>query len=442
MAIMRNSLKLFLFLNFLFHFLLIWGFDLAHDEAYYWLFSKNLAWGYFDHPPFVALIIKLFSFLPQSEFAVRIGFLLMYVSTILVLLSLVSKEKRWLAFKLFMSFPLASSLGLFALPDMPLLFMSAVYLFCLKRYFDETNFRNSLLLSFAISGILYAKYHGILLIIFTLISNPKLLGRKSFYGIFFLSLLLFLPHITWQFNHDFPTIRYHFFERPTADFSVKRLFEFVSGQIFQNGLFVGPVIWFSAYQKKSTDQFERVLKFISFGSIIFFFVSILNKKFEANWTVYLSLTLILLVVNENMWEKKLVKSSLNISILLIILTKLVLVFNPQYIPIGRLKEFHGWKEFALEIKSKCSAPIVANTYQMASKLSFYLNQQIHSANLNSRKNQFDIWNVDSKLKDQKICFVTNRKNFFGEKIITPDSKNLIIVKNLDYNEIINLKNEK
>ncbi len=31
---------------------------LAADEAYYWIWSKNLAWGYFDHPPMVALLVR------------------------------------------------------------------------------------------------------------------------------------------------------------------------------------------------------------------------------------------------------------------------------------------------------------------------------------------------------------------------------------------------
>ncbi len=31
---------------------------LAADEAYYWLWAKNLAWGYLDHPPMVAVLIR------------------------------------------------------------------------------------------------------------------------------------------------------------------------------------------------------------------------------------------------------------------------------------------------------------------------------------------------------------------------------------------------
>ena len=32
---------------------------LNNDEAYYWMYSKYLDWGFFDHPPVIALMIKI-----------------------------------------------------------------------------------------------------------------------------------------------------------------------------------------------------------------------------------------------------------------------------------------------------------------------------------------------------------------------------------------------
>ncbi|HEX3485962.1 MAG TPA: glycosyltransferase family 39 protein, partial [Micropepsaceae bacterium] len=31
---------------------------LSYDEAYYWLWSKHLAAGYYDHPPLIAYVIR------------------------------------------------------------------------------------------------------------------------------------------------------------------------------------------------------------------------------------------------------------------------------------------------------------------------------------------------------------------------------------------------
>jgi hypothetical protein len=38
------------------------------DEAYYWVYSLNLQWGYFDHPPVVALGIKIGELLDTMVF--------------------------------------------------------------------------------------------------------------------------------------------------------------------------------------------------------------------------------------------------------------------------------------------------------------------------------------------------------------------------------------
>lgn len=45
---------------------------LAADEAYYWLWSKNLSFGYFDHPPMVAVLIRASTAeFGDTEFGIR-----------------------------------------------------------------------------------------------------------------------------------------------------------------------------------------------------------------------------------------------------------------------------------------------------------------------------------------------------------------------------------
>src|SRR6266540_2293666 len=46
---------------------------LAFDEAYYWLWSQHPAGGYYDHPPLIALLIRLGTLIGgDSEFGVRL----------------------------------------------------------------------------------------------------------------------------------------------------------------------------------------------------------------------------------------------------------------------------------------------------------------------------------------------------------------------------------
>ena len=54
---------------------------LINDEAYYWVWSRQMDWGYFDHPPMVALWIKAGFALFQNELGVRfITVCLLYTS--------------------------------------------------------------------------------------------------------------------------------------------------------------------------------------------------------------------------------------------------------------------------------------------------------------------------------------------------------------------------
>lgn len=427
---MTKILKLSLILILIFQVLVACGFELAHDEAYYWLYSQHLAWGFFDHPPAVGVIIKLFSFLPHSEIAVRLGFILLQLIASLLLIREVPKNRQFLTLILFFAFPLASFGGLLALPDLPLLFMTTVYCVMLKRYLEKADNFSIYGLTAAIPLLLYSKYHGILVVFFTILAVPKILKRKDFWLIAGGSLAIFWPHILWQYKHDFASLKYHFLERPKSDFSIKRLLEYSATQIFLAGLFVGPIVWWITLKFKSKNDFERALKFICIGTFTFFFFSTMSKKFEANWTIFLTAPLILLSIQSALWDRKWLKVTLGISFAIVMLARVLLVFDPATIKIRRLTEFHGWKEWAKEVNQKCDQPIMANTYQIASKLSFYLNRPIHALNYNSRKNQFDFWMHDENYYlTPEVCYITDKRDLFpGEEITTPDGKKLHIVK--------------
>src|SRR5450755_3600698 len=51
---------------------------LTFDEAYYWMWSKHLAGGYYDHPPAVAAVIRLGTLIAgDTELGVRLGSILL-----------------------------------------------------------------------------------------------------------------------------------------------------------------------------------------------------------------------------------------------------------------------------------------------------------------------------------------------------------------------------
>ncbi len=416
---------------FLFQLLIAAGFGLSHDEAYYWLFSRHLSFGYFDHPPFMALVIALFSFLPHHEISVRLGFILLQAGTLYFLLKLIPKDHWKTAFLLFFAFPLASYSGLLALPDMPLLFMTAVYFYFLKGYLAGDK-KSVWSLGVVIPLLLYAKYHGILLVFFTILAVPRILLRKDFWLVALISVVVFLPHVWWQHQHDYGTLRYHFLERPSSTFSLKRILDYIGTQIILTGLFCGPILWWKLAQKKSQDGFERVLVFVSWGILIFFLVSTFSKKVEANWTISLVIPLVILLAGSEIWIRKWGRVILYTSFAIVVLARIVFVIPS--LPLKRLSEFHGWKEWAMDVSRQCgNRKIMANSYQIASKLSFYLNKEISALNYRSRRNQFDLWPRDLL---GEVCYITDKSEFQGVETQTPEKKMLKIVTSLSGEELL------
>jgi 4-amino-4-deoxy-L-arabinose transferase-like glycosyltransferase len=87
--------------------------------------------------------------------------------------------------------------------------------------------------------MLYSKYHGILVVAFTVLSNLRLLRSSKFWLSMLLALVLFLPHLGWQYTHQFPTFEYQL-EGRAGPITTGRLYEYLSQQL----LAIGPGLIF------------------------------------------------------------------------------------------------------------------------------------------------------------------------------------------------------
>lgn len=103
--------------------------DLGNDEVYYLSYAQHLQWNYFDHPPMVALLIRLttFNLYFHNEFFVRLGpIVLAAINTWLIFIiarKLKDEQAGFIAALLFTASPYCSIIaGLFILPDSPQLF--------------------------------------------------------------------------------------------------------------------------------------------------------------------------------------------------------------------------------------------------------------------------------------------------------------------------------
>ena len=88
----KNHRLLFYSSWFILNLIQAWSTGLFDDEAYYWIYSKFPAWGYFDHPPMIAMLIKAGSSLFSGELGVRLFIVILNVLTILIIEKLLDKK--------------------------------------------------------------------------------------------------------------------------------------------------------------------------------------------------------------------------------------------------------------------------------------------------------------------------------------------------------------
>src|SRR5579863_5762478 len=146
--------------------------QLLPDEAYYWLYSQNLAWGYFDHPPAIAVLIKVGTLLFKNEWGVRFGAVVLSTATLWLIYKITAPQNEWLFIIVLTCIIPLHLLVNFAEPDVPLMFFAALFFFALKTYLQSKGRLNILLILISTVGMFYSKYHAVLIVIFTLLAAP------------------------------------------------------------------------------------------------------------------------------------------------------------------------------------------------------------------------------------------------------------------------------
>ena len=140
--------------------------ELQGDEAYYWMYSRYLDWGYFDHPPMVALFIRIGDMLMHNELGLRLFTVLLSSASIYLLwLTLKSYTVDALAFVLVVSGIFIFHIyGFTTTPDAPLFFFTVLFYYLYQKYLQTDKWGLAVLLGITIACLLYSKYNGILVV--------------------------------------------------------------------------------------------------------------------------------------------------------------------------------------------------------------------------------------------------------------------------------------
>jgi hypothetical protein len=381
--------------------------ELQDDEAYYWVFSKYLSWGYFDHPPMIALAIKIGTTFFPGEVAVRIVPLVLNTATLFITEKLTAQKNPYLFYAIALSLAVLQISGFVAVPDVPLMFFTALFFLVYRGYLQKPSWRNAFFIGLVAAALLYSKYHGVLILFFVVLSNVKLFRDAKIYAAGLIALLLFVPHLYWQYQHNWISFRYHLFESNVNKYRFNFTTDYVLGQLLLAGPIAGFLLWPAIFLYRTKNRFERALKFTSVGFVLFFLVSTLKGKVEPNWTSPAIIPLMILahqyLIEKNKWRSWLI-NLLPLTILSVIAFRIIMVAD--IVPAQAIVErYHGWKTWPQELKQKTAGlPVVfSNSYQRASKYWFYTGQITYSLNkFDERRNNYNFWPVEDSLLGKPV----------------------------------------
>jgi dolichol-phosphate mannosyltransferase len=112
--------------------------ELIQEEAYYWNYAQHFDWGYLDHPPGVAVLIGLGTYLfGTTEFGVRFGAFLCWGLTAVFIwgftYALFGRRTAFFSLPFTATLPMFFGTSLLMTPDAPLIACWAGSLFFFQR---------------------------------------------------------------------------------------------------------------------------------------------------------------------------------------------------------------------------------------------------------------------------------------------------------------------
>jgi hypothetical protein len=418
--------------------------ELWNDEAYYWVFSQNLDWGYLDHPPMTALLIKLGTLLfGKNEFGVRFFFVVSFLGSIFTIYKLCNKKDLGLLVMIILSLTALNIGGILAVPDNPLIFFTGLFFVVLKKYIEEDNFLNSIFVALISACLIYSKYHSILIIIVAIFSFPQVLKRKSFYGIIALCILLLAPHIYWQIKNDYPSLQYHLFERSMKSYKIEFTLNYLLAQFFITGPLISWMFFYVIFKESANfSGIEKYYRNVFYVFFFFFFAMSFKGKTEANWTAPAMVPAIVLLNDYIKKQTKmfvLFKKLFYPALLILFVAKLQMCFNiiPQ---LSRLRnEWSGNKTWANLIynKTKNTPVVFLNSYQKPSQFMFYSNGLASSYNnVEGRRNQYEYWKYNEEFRGKPVWFIHGWRDNSWDSIVVPNSENVFLKKIKNYQSFL------
>ncbi|EKS37604.1 glycosyltransferase family 39 protein [Afipia clevelandensis] len=272
---------------------------LTFDEAYYWTWAKHLSGGYYDHPPMVAVVIRLGIMIAGDT-----GFGVRMVSTLLALPMswaiyraaqiLFADARIAAASAIFLNATLMASVGTtIVTPDAPLIVAASFVLYTLAKVWQSGRGVWWLAVGVAVGCGLLSKYTAlffgaqILLWLLLMKDQRRWLASPWPYLGGVVAFAIFAPVILWNADHEWVSLIKQIGRARVEGITLKYLGEMIPTQFAfaTPSVFILGVFGLYALAKgRARNAAGAALVSISVWMIFLYFVwHSLHARVEANW---------------------------------------------------------------------------------------------------------------------------------------------------------------
>ena len=335
------------------------------DEAQYWAWSQDPAFGYYSKPPLIAWIIASTTALfGQAEWAVRLASPWLHFGTALLIFfsakHLYNVRTGLLAGALYALMPGVALSSALISTDAALLFCVALFIYVWVVSRDGPSAAKAIMLGFAFGLGMLAKYAMIYVLpafCLAVIFDPKTraaLSRWRWIGTVLTATLLLLPNLLWNAQNQFATL-VHTSDNANlqdgAQIDPAELGEFMLGQLGVFGPLTFVLLLLALWQlRRERREFELWLAVLTLTPLLFICFQALISRANANWAAAAYASAAILLAGWAMrtpWVKPWLIAGLLINLVASLVPALVITSPQLTNQLGfanAVKRLRGWPE--------------------------------------------------------------------------------------------------
>jgi len=411
---------------------------LIDDEAYYAMYARHLSWGYVDHGPVIAYLIRLFTIFGENSFTVRLGALTLLIM-LTVFLYRFGKTYFNEATGIIMSLGVSANIlfhtnAVVITPDVPLAFFTILaIIYYYKAYFIDAKYLYAagVFLGLAVLSKVSALFPAVGIILFPFVIQDKrhFLSDIRFYGSLAAALLVFIPFIIWNLQNDLAFVRYQ-----GSHITGSGSWSDFSGLWLGLLVTIGPVFFYYSVIKpflllKRLLSISPELTYFTIVTIIptiYFLVHSVFSRMEVNWPAPIfsgGLFLFGILLGEN-WpvhrKRFIFQVGFSLVLILIVTVQTFWPFLPVKGKVDATNRYHIYNAFPVELKAYLQAHpefqnkrLLANNYQIPSMINFYLNPRWEASalSINYHETLYSFLYQDGMFVGNDFLFLKRGKTF-------------------------------